>query len=71
MNEKARHIEREGARAIKKKTLNPPELIEDIDFYLENGLMVLSAHFLAKRGYCCGNKCRHCPYPKLETALDK
>jgi hypothetical protein len=25
-------------------------------------LMVLTEHFLRRRGYCCGNLCRHCPY---------
>lgn len=37
-------------------------LVEGLDFYLENGLLVLTAHFLLNRGYCCGNKCRNCPY---------
>ena len=36
--------------------------IEGVDYYFENGYMVLTAHFLLKRGYCCGNGCRHCPY---------
>jgi Family of unknown function (DUF5522) len=40
------------------------EFIENTDFYYENGLMVLTAHFLLKRGYCCENICRHCPYSK-------
>jgi hypothetical protein len=26
------------------------------------GLFVLTADFLTRRGYCCGNGCRHCPY---------
>lgn len=26
------------------------------------GLFVLSARFLADRGYCCQRGCRHCPY---------
>jgi len=43
------------------------KLVEGVDFYFENGLMVLTEHFLKKRGYCCGNGCRHCPY----TAADK
>ncbi|MBX7172577.1 MAG: hypothetical protein K1X72_16535 [Pyrinomonadaceae bacterium] len=38
------------------------KFVEDVDYYFENGLMVLTAHFLLKRGYCCGNSCRHCPY---------
>jgi hypothetical protein len=38
------------------------ELIEGIDFYYEDGLMVLTEKFHLDRGYCCGNGCRHCPY---------
>jgi hypothetical protein len=33
------------------------------DYYIdENGRRVFTAHFHLKRGYCCGNGCRHCPY---------
>jgi hypothetical protein len=39
---------------------------EGIDFYFENGLMVLTEKFLLERGYCCGNGCRHCPYPEID-----
>lgn len=39
-----------------------PRFVEGEDFYFENGLMVLTAKYLLKRGYCCGNGCRHCPY---------
>ena len=38
------------------------QLVEGIDFYYENGLMVLTAIYLQKRGYCCRSGCRHCPY---------
>ena len=27
------------------------------------GYEVFTADFLRSRGYCCGNNCRHCPYP--------
>jgi len=38
-------------------------LTEGEDFYFnEQGLMVLTAKYLAKRGYCCKNACKHCPY---------
>ncbi|MCB9763050.1 MAG: hypothetical protein H6739_24835 [Alphaproteobacteria bacterium] len=30
------------------------------------GLWVMTAHKLAARGHCCGNGCRHCPYPPEE-----
>ena len=42
------------------------KLIEGVDYYFENGLMVLTANFLLKRGYCCKSGCRNCPYPKEE-----
>jgi len=40
-----------------------PDLIENEDYYVnEQGLVTLTARYLLKRGYCCGNGCRHCPY---------
>jgi Family of unknown function (DUF5522) len=30
------------------------------------GLSVLTAKFLADRGWCCGRGCRHCPYVRDE-----
>lgn len=41
---------------------NPREIVENVDYYMENGLFVMSGWFHLKRGYCCGNACRHCPY---------
>jgi hypothetical protein len=38
------------------------ELVEGIDYYLENGMMVFTAHYLRERGYCCTSGCRNCPY---------
>ena len=32
------------------------------DFYFENGLLVYTAAYHLKRGFCCGSGCRHCPY---------
>jgi hypothetical protein len=34
------------------------------DSYVDpaTGLTVLTAGFLARRGYCCDSGCRHCPY---------
>lgn len=34
----------------------------------DSGLMVLTAHYLSRRGYCCGTGCRHCPFPPEEQA---
>jgi Family of unknown function (DUF5522) len=52
-----------------QKEQKSEKLIENVDYYFENGLMVLTAHFLKKRGYCCKNGCRHCPYPKEKQQL--
>ncbi|MFZ1530461.1 MAG: DUF5522 domain-containing protein [Ferruginibacter sp.] len=38
---------------------------EGEDYYFnEEDLMVLTAKYLLRRGFCCGNecKCKHCPY---------
>jgi len=37
-------------------------LKEGIDFYYESGFMVFTEKFHLKRGFCCGNGCRNCPY---------
>ena len=47
------------------------KLIENLDYYFENGLMVLTARFLLNRGYCCGNGCRNCPYEGTDQKVYK
>ena len=42
----------------KRKT----ELIENLDYYLENGVFVFTEFYHLERGYCCESGCRHCPY---------
>jgi len=48
-------------------------LVENEDYYFENGLMVLTSQYLLRRGYCCEQGCRHCPYgfSKIEPALNE
>ena len=37
--------------------------LADEDYYLtEEGFVVFTATYHKKRGYCCRNNCRHCPY---------
>ena len=31
-------------------------------YYLENGKVVFTPEYHIARGYCCGCKCRHCPF---------
>ena len=45
-------------------------LVEGEDYYFERGFMVLTARYHLRRGYCCDQGCRHCPYnekPRQET----
>lgn len=49
---------------------------EGVDYYFnENGFMVFTAAYHLKRGYCCKNKCKHCPWgfgkPKIAGAPEK
>jgi len=38
-------------------------LIEGIDYYInEDGFFVFTKKHHLKRGYCCKNKCLHCPW---------
>ncbi|WP_420844086.1 DUF5522 domain-containing protein [Lacipirellula parvula] len=39
-------------------------LVAGRDFYFERGRFVLTEAYLLRRGTCCGNGCRHCPYRK-------
>lgn len=41
------------------------------DYYMEDGERVLTASFHIKRGHCCGNECKHCPYvPNYEKGAN-
>ena len=39
---------------------------EGEDYYLEGGLLVFTAAYYLRRGRCCANNCRHCPYGVTE-----
>ena len=44
------------------RQISKPKLRED-EFYInEDGNFVLTYEYLKKRGFCCGNRCLHCPY---------
>lgn len=41
----------------------PPKLVEGVDYYVDpEGLWVFTGAFLKRRGFCCHQGCRHCPY---------
>lgn len=43
-------------------------LIPDEDYFIENGLLVMTATYHLKRGYCCGSSCRYCPFYPVHLA---
>jgi hypothetical protein len=46
-----------------KKKSNHSFKVEGGDYYFnEQGLMVFTEQYHLKRGYCCKNGCKHCPY---------
>jgi hypothetical protein len=38
------------------------------EFYFERGLMVFTEAHHLRRGYCCGNGCRHRPFTETKEA---
>ena len=36
--------------------------LNEDDFYMEAGKFVLTERYHLRRGVCCGNGCRHCPF---------
>lgn len=44
------------------------KLIEGTDFYYnEEGFIVLTESYHLRKGYCCGNGCKHCPYDYIHV----
>jgi hypothetical protein len=40
-----------------------PNKLEPDDFYYSpEGYLIFTAKYLLKRGFCCKNGCKHCPY---------
>jgi hypothetical protein len=66
-----------GAKNILRNNLyasvpSPESLVEGEDYYLEDGLLVMTAAYHKKRGSCCGNRCKWCPFePHYELGATK
>ena len=50
--------------------MSKQNLIENLDFYFEERdgtkFKVFTEHYLSKRGFCCFNGCKMCPYKTKE-----
>ena len=44
------------------KKINNTELEEGDFYYSKDGYIIFTVQYLLKRGYCCENACKHCPY---------
>ncbi len=44
--------------------------LNDDDFYMEAGKFVLTERYHLRRGNCCGNGCRHCPFDHEAVPLE-
>ena len=53
------------------KDLNAnPKIVEDIDYYInEDGNLVFTSWYHLRRGYCCKNGCKHCPYGYIKPEI--
>ena len=47
-----------------------PELVEGEDYVMEGLYLVFTAAYLLKRGYCCENGCRNCPWRDETSVMD-
>jgi hypothetical protein len=53
----------EPVKAATKTDPGPPNmLLEGEDYYSEGGMIVFTASYHRRRGYCCESACRHCPF---------
>lgn len=44
-----------------------PKLDKDEYYYSEEGYIVLTEKYHLRRGYCCHNNCKHCPFKKPKS----
>jgi len=56
--------------SLKENANQLEQLKEGTDFYFEAGLMVFTSAYHVKRGFCCKNKCRNCPYGMNDKSSD-
>lgn len=63
-----RHLEAIYTQPIKaqiafaKQFSSNDSLIEGLDYTMQNNYMVFSKWYFLKRGTCCKNGCKNCPY---------
>ena len=56
-----------GINMENKDTWPIKQLVEDVHYYTEDGLMVFTERYHLARGDCCGSSCRHCPFDHMNV----
>ncbi len=46
-------------------------MLENVDYYIENGYFVFTEKYHLKRGHCCKSECRHCPWKYSKKNNDR
>ena len=55
-------------RETEIETETEQTFVEGLDFYFDEGMMVLTRKYLLDRGTCCDSGCRHCPFSTASAA---
>ena len=48
--------------------INPKK---ELDFYWDEGKVVMTEQYHIKRGSCCGSGCKHCPFSPPHIKMNK
>jgi len=53
------------------KEFSKIDQLDKEDYYAKEGYIIFTEKYHLKRGYCCNNNCKHCPYRKETKQNDK
>ena len=54
-----------------KKFSKISELDKEDYYYSDEGYIVFTEKYHLKRGYCCDNNCKHCPFKKNKKKMNE
>ena len=54
-----------------KEFSNIQNLGKDKYYYSKEGYIIFTEKYHLKKGYCCENNCKHCPYNKKKRKNDR
>ncbi len=56
---------------IMKEFSKISELDKEDYYYSDEGYIVFTEKYHLKRGYCCDNNCKHCPFKKNKKKMNE